>query len=183
MKQKFHLKGRYLVLNIGGADKNYFKGNFLYTRNWNREYMLKLAELLSGLDYHICLLGGSLEKEILPDFRELLERENVVDCVNRTSIHESIALIHGASASIGVDTGMQHVADALGVPTVSIFGPTNPRTHGAYSSKAAFVQAETRYDCQYCFDEERYYTCKDRKCMNTIKPDTVFHKVMEVLHE
>lgn len=181
IKQVFHLHGRYIVLNIGGADKNYFKGTFVFTRNWKREYMIRLADLLAGLDAQVCLLGGALEAELLPDFRNVLARENVVDCINKTSIHESIALINGAEISIGVDTGMQHIADALGIATVSIFGPTDPRTHGAYSEKASFVQSPEKLDCQYCFGEDRYYTCPDRKCMNLIMPEMVYQRVVDKL--
>lgn len=182
VEKKLGISGRKIILNIGGADKNYYKGTYVYTRNWKKEYMVKLADLLSNLDYEICLLGAKLEESLIPDYEDLLRKDNVINCVNKTTVTESMALIKGANVCIGVDTGMQHIADALGVPTVSIFGPTNPKTHGAYSDKAVFVQVPERLPCQYCFEKDIYYTCPDRRCLNEILPDQVFTSIKNVLN-
>lgn len=176
--------GKNVVVNIGGADKNYYKGNYVYTRNWNQDNMVKLVSMLAQLKgYNIILLGGKLEEELLPNYKKILTASNVYNFVNRTSISESIYILSKCICSIGVDTGMQHVADALGKPTISIFGPTNPDTHGAYSDKAAFIQCQPRVSCQYCFDTAIYYECPDRKCLNSISAEQVFCKVKELVDE
>lgn len=171
-----------IAVNIGGADKNYYKGQYVYTRPWEREKMKDLVRRLAELqEYDIYLLGGALEEHLLSDYQEILERDNVYNFVNRTTIGETIYLLSKCKLSIGVDTGMQHVADALGIPTVSIFGPTNPKTHGAYSDKAVFVQCNPCISCQYCFDTDKYYTCPDRKCLNQISTNAVYVEVLHVL--
>ncbi len=171
-----------IAVNIGGADKNYYKGQYVYTRDWGRERMRELVECLTELKgYDIYLLGGALEEGLLSDYQEILEKEHVYNFVNRTTIGETIYLLSKCELSIGVDTGMQHVADALGIPTVSVFGPTNPKTHGAYSNKAVFVQRHPCIFCQYCFDTDAYYTCPDRKCLNQISPKKVYGEVLKVL--
>ena len=76
---------------------------------------------------------------------------------------------------------MQHIADALGKRTVSIFGPTNPATHGAYSDKAVFVQCEDKLSCQHCFGTDIYYECPDRKCLNSISAEQVFQKARDLI--
>lgn len=176
--------GKNIVVNIGGADKNYYKGNYVYTRNWNQKNMVKLVSMLAQLKgYNIILLGGKLEEGLLPNYKEILKANNVYNFVNRTSISESIYILNKCICSIGVDTGMQHVADALGKPTISIFGPTNPATHGAYSDKAVFVQCQSKMSCQYCFDTAIYYECPDRKCLNSISAEQVFSKVRELINK
>jgi ADP-heptose:LPS heptosyltransferase len=176
--------GKNIVVNIGGADKNYYKGNYVYTRNWNQKNMVKLVSMLAQLkEYNILLLGGKLEEELLPNYREILKANNVYNFVNRTSISESIYILSKCICSIGVDTGMQHVADALGKSTISIFGPTNPVTHGAYSDKAIFVQCQSKMPCQYCFDTAVYYECPERKCLNSISAEQVFCKVEELINK
>lgn len=176
----FNFSHRRIALQIGGADKNYYKGNYVFTRNWKRSYMFQLAEKLSQLKgYDICLMGGKLEEKLIGDYRYIISKDNVINFVGRTNIGQSIALLSTCILSIGVDTGMQHAADALGIPTLSVFGPTNPHTHGAYSLKAHFI--ETKQPCQYCFGTDLYYTCANRKCMNDISPDQVFEKIEQIL--
>ena len=174
--------GSSIVVNIGGADKNYYKGKYVYTRNWCQQNMVKLVSMLAQLrEYHIILLGGKLEESLLPNYKEVLMADNVHNFVNRTSISESIYILSKCICSIGVDTGMQHIADALGKRTVSIFGPTNPATHGAYSDKAVFVQCEDKLSCQHCFGTDIYYECPDRKCLNSISAEQVFQKARDLI--
>ena len=176
------LRGKIIAVNIGGADKNYYKGDYVFTRNWNKDSMHELTEKLAELSgCHIFLLGGRLEEELVKDYEDIIARENVFNFVNRTTIGESIYLLSRSDVSVGVDTGMQHVADALGKPTVSVFGPTDPKTHGAYSDKAEFVQCMPKMSCQYCFEQDVYYTCPNRKCLNQISADDVLERVVKVL--
>ena len=175
--------GNNIAVNIGGADKNYFKGNYVYTRNWPSTFMCDLVNLLIKTGFHIYLLGGKLEESLLDLYDNILNHPRVHNFVNKTSVSESMLILKYSKLSVGVDTGMQHVADALSVPTLSIFGPTNPKTHGAFSSKATFVQLANKLKCQYCFDKEIYYTCNDRQCLNLITPHNVFECIVEKLSE
>lgn len=64
------------------------------------------------------------------------------------SIGEMIALLRRARLFVGGDTGPLHVAAALGVPTVAIFGPTNPARNGPYGADAIVLrdpESETSY--------------------------------------
>lgn len=171
-------------VNIGGGDKNFFKGQYVYTRNWGNNNMHRLLELLSDLsEYDIVLLGGPLEAGLVEDYGDILIKDNVFNFVNKTTIGETFYLLSRCKLSVGVDTGMQHAADALGVNTVSIFGPTNPLTHGAYSDKASFILSDPKVSCQYCFGRKTYYTCKSRDCLDNITPGKVFSRVKDVLTE
>jgi heptosyltransferase-1 len=56
------------------------------------------------------------------------------------SISELIALTRRASLFVGGDTGPLHLAAALGVPVVAIFGPTDPERNGPCSAKSIVVR-------------------------------------------
>ena len=77
------------------------------------------------------------------------------------------------------DTGMQHIADAVKTKTVSLFGPTNPLTHGAYSDKAVFIEADCKCEYKYCYGTNMYWQCKDRKCLNDISAEHVINKMLQ----
>jgi heptosyltransferase-1 len=59
------------------------------------------------------------------------------------SLAELIALTRRARLFIGGDTGPSHIAAALGIPVVAIFGPTDPERNGPYGSRTVVLRAQT----------------------------------------
>lgn len=171
-------------INIGNADYSYknrfLRVNKVYTRGWGIENVTRLINCFHDSNVNIILLGGPAEKRLLNYLYENLRASNrVINFVGKTSMSESIALLTFCDLVIGVDTGMQHVADALGIRTVSIFGPTNFKTHGAFSAKGKSV--ESTMPCQYCYGTKLYINCSDRKCLDNIQPEVVFEAVQQEL--
>ena len=67
------------------------------------------------------------------------------------------------------DTGPMHVASALGVPVVAVFGPTDPLVTGPLRKPAAVLQKDV--PCRPCL----YRSCPyDHRCMTRIDPEEVF---------
>lgn len=164
-------------LCIGDADFSYrnrwLRTGKVFTRGWGISNMLSLTRELLAKTYTVVLIGGKLEENLLENIpNEILENKNLINMVNKTNLQESMALVTLCDVAVGVDTGMMHIADALGVKTVSIFGPTNPKTHGAYSDQASFVEVDL--PCKYCYGTKNYVECKDRECLKCIN-------VMDVL--
>lgn len=169
---------------IGKADVSYrdkARKQSVYTRSWgsHENHILNMTELILYIlkeGWQAVLIGGKAEESI----RDLLP-ENIIgnsacfDYVGRTTLMESIALASVCDVVVGVDTGMQHISDAVGTKTVSLFGPTNPKTHGAYSDKAVFV--EENVACRYCYGTPSYVLCEDRQCMKHIMPKKVFEAI------
>lgn len=60
-----------------------------------------------------------------------------------TSIAEMVALLRRATLVVGGDTGPVHIAGALGVPTLGLYGPTQARRNGPYGSRATAIQSPT----------------------------------------
>jgi ADP-heptose:LPS heptosyltransferase len=58
-----------------------------------------------------------------------------------TSIPEMVAFLRRASLVVGGDTGPIHIAAALGVPTVGLYGPTSARRNGPYGPRTAAFQS------------------------------------------
>jgi ADP-heptose:LPS heptosyltransferase len=161
---------------IGNADytlKNKFlRYGYVYTRAWGIENITKLINLLDQAHYRVLLFGGNREKMLLNHIKKNISMsDRIIDFVGKTNIQESTALAKLCDCVVGVDTGMQHVAAAVGTQTVSIFGPTNPKTHGAYSNNSIFV--ETNQNCKYCYGTVRYINCKNRVCLDSIDVNTV----------
>ncbi len=84
-----------------------------------------LAEVANTLREPCLLLGGKDEIEAGKTFEAAVKGIPVHNWVGKTSLRESMALLSTLDVFVGSDTGLMHVAAALGVPTITIFGP-NP---------------------------------------------------------
>jgi heptosyltransferase III len=78
-------------------------------------------------------------------------KENTPEVVlaPETELNRMAALIEKCSIVIANDSGPMHIAAALGVPTIGIFGPTDPEGHGPYSSSGGYVQKKDLF-CIVC---------------------------------
>lgn len=170
-------------LCIGNADPSltnrWLRTGRVFPRAWGITRMHNLLELLVKDGNQIVLIGGPQEIPLLEELTEFLKLPQLINLVGKCSIKQSIAAIKRCTCSIGIDTGMQHIAGALSVPTISIFGPTNPENHGAFSTCSYFVEHDM--DCKYCYGTDNYIHCKHRRCLTEITPQQVMDTVYQVL--
>ena len=169
---------------IGNGDTSLYKGSLVYTRGWGINNIRSLIiDIKREGNYNIFLFGGIQEEKLLEHLKDILKDNNIYNFVGKTNIIQSATLAKLCKLVVGVDTGMQHVADAVGTKTLSIFGPTNYRTHGAYSNRAEFIECKPKLLCQYCFTNKNYYECQNRRCLYMIGVDDVFNKILEIMEE
>jgi heptosyltransferase-1 len=91
-------------------------------KRWPIERFTKLAEKISSrFGFQIVAAGSQGEREYI----EAIGR-GVINLAGQTSVRELVPLMKGASLVVSNDTGPGHIAAALGVSVVMIFGPTNP---------------------------------------------------------
>ena len=170
-------------LCIGNADPSltnrWLRTGRVFPRAWGITRMHNLLELLVKDGNQVLLIGGPQEIPLLEELTEFLKLPHVINLVGKCSIKQSIAAIKRCTCSIGIDTGMQHIAGALSVPTISIFGPTNPENHGAFSTCSYFVEHDV--DCKYCYGTDNYIYCRHRRCLTEITPQQVMDTVHQVL--
>ena len=91
----------------------------------------------------------------------------VASICGKTSVGELLETIRLSSLMICNDSGPMHIAAALGVPVVAMFGPTDPALTGPYCEKKSVFVPEIA--CNRCF--LRY--CKDSRCHASIDPEAV----------
>lgn len=98
-----------------------------------------------------------------------------VDLCGATSLNEAVALISMARVFVTNDSGLMHVASALGVPTVAVFGSTDPTATGPLGARARVVRNPV--PCAPCLERE----CrKDFACMLGISPQRVWDAMAEL---
>lgn len=124
----------------------------------------------------IVLLGGPGEQGICALLAEHMKRAPFNVC-GRTTLRQAMALIKRCRFFVTNDSGLMHVAAALDVPTIAIFGSTNHVATGPRNPKARIVRRNLH--CAPCLKRE----CPiNYDCMTGIEPEDVW-KEMEILKE
>jgi lipopolysaccharide heptosyltransferase I len=160
----------YVVLSLGARwrSKVYPAKNFL-------EAARLIRERFGGT---VFLVGTRSEAGAAGKVVEEGLGEGVVNLVGRTSLSEAVALFSRADFVLTGDTGLLHVADALGVPLVAVFGPTDPELTGPYFQRSR-VLVENICGAAPCMKRD----CEGECCraMKAVSPEAVFEKAVEVL--
>ncbi len=87
------------------------------------------------------------------------------------------SVMEGCRSFVGNDSGITHLAAALGLPTVAIFGPTDQRVWSPRGEKTFVVSSGVH--CSPC-PQERFVVCKDFECLRGIEMEEVFEVVKRI---
>jgi heptosyltransferase-2 len=123
--------------------------------------------LQSQSDADIILFGTAAETAVSNAISADLRRAPI-DLTGKTAIADLPALLSQCHLFIGNDSGAMHVAAAVGLPVVGVFGPTDPLGTAPVTPRCTIVQ-EKPY-CSPCF-LRRCPT--DHRCMTKVTPDMV----------
>jgi heptosyltransferase-2 len=135
---------------------------------WLPERFAKTANrLMAESDAEIILFGTANETAVSNAIISGMKRKPV-DLTGKTAIAELPALLSRCQLFIGNDSGAMHVASAVGVPVVAIFGPTDAFGTAPVTPKCTIVQ-EKPY-CSPCF-LRRCPT--DHRCMTSVTSESV----------
>jgi heptosyltransferase-2 len=139
----------------------------------------RFAEVAIGLstEYDIIIFGGVREKEIAKDIENYLIEmgvNNYQNLASITTINELISQIVNLDLFITGDSGPMHVAAALQIPTVAIFGPTNHHETSQWMNKKSIV-VKKNLECQPCM--KRACPLKHHNCMKLIESSEVLEAV------
>ncbi len=124
---------RLLALNPGAG---------VPAKRWTVGAYRRLGEALAArLGARPVLCWGPGEDDLARAIAEGMREAPVIPPA--TSIPEMVTLLRRATLVVGGDTGPIHIAAALGVPTVGLYGPTDARRNGPYGPRVATVQSAT----------------------------------------
>lgn len=108
-----------------------------------------------------CVWGNSQEHERAQAICRGLSHAEVLP---RMGMNELVHVINGVSVVVAVDTGLAHLSAALGVPTLSLYGPTDPARTGAQGVDQIYLQSDL--PCAPCFKK----TCQISDMSDPLDP-------------
>lgn len=151
-----------------------------FFKRWPVERFVELSKrLLDETDFHVVVLAGPQDN--FCEAFNTLPSERLHNLQGKTSLKESMSVLAHATCCIGNDSGMNHIAEAYGVPCLTLFGPTDPRFGFApHGSSSRFISKEMF--CKPCSTTGKTPCYRDRHyCMEEISVDEVIVNALEML--
>lgn len=136
---------------------------------WPTERYAALADrLISECGADVILFGSANEREVADRIAGAM-KQKAVNLAGQTAIVDLPALFAACGLFVGNDSGAMHVAAAVGLPVVAIFGPTDPNGTSPVTPRWTLVQQKV--ECSPCFLRH----CPiDHRCMTRVEVDAVF---------
>lgn len=171
-KTKNRKTSRLVGINPGASYGN--------AKRWYTDQFAKVALELSD-SFDIIIFGGNSEKDFANEIEYFLIKNKVSNYLNvagKTSISELSDLISDLDIFITGDSGPMHLAASLQVPTISIFGPTNPIETSQWKNVNSII-VKKDLDCQPCL--KRSCPLKHHNCMKLIEAQEVIESVSLII--
>jgi heptosyltransferase-2 len=150
------------------------------TKRW--PYYVDLAKRLAD-DFRIALVGSNADLETTGQIMDALPADRVINGVGVLSLLASAELIGRAQAIVTNDSAPQHLASAMGTPTLAIFGPTVPEFGFGPLAERNVVAGHAGLSCRPCHRHgPQRCPLGHWRCMRELTPDYISSLLTEVIN-
>jgi len=148
---------------------------FAAFKRWMPERYARLADrLVDERNADILITHGPSDRHLAEQVVGLMKQRGYFAPATR-SLQQLTHLLSRADLFVGSDTGPMHMASALGVPIVTLFGPKDAWQTGPYCSRSIVITGDV--DCRPCTKRR----CAGQRCMTAIGVDPVLEGALEAL--
>ncbi len=182
-------------LYIADADKTYIEGllkgslheNFSliavapgaanHIKRWKAEGFAQVCDrLLEKKKTTVIFVGDANDKLTTAKIKEHMKLK-ALDFCGQTTFGQLAYLLQKCAFVLVNDSAVMHLASYLDIPTVAIFGPTNPNKYGPWSSRSRIVRKDL-----FCSPCEKSGCAYHHECMQQIESQEILHAIKE-LHD
>lgn len=150
------------------------------TKRW--PFYVRLARKLSD-DFRIAVIGSNADKQIAEEIRSELPPGCMIDAVGVLPLLASAELIGRAQAIVTNDSAPQHLASAMGTPTLTIFGPTVPEFGFGPLAERHAVAGIEGLPCRPCHRHgPQRCPLGHWRCMRELSPEYVSSLLTDVIN-
>jgi heptosyltransferase-2 len=146
------------------------------SKRWPAGYYAEAARRLVAEGFVVWVLGGPGETALAA---EIAAGSGQVRDLTGADLRNAILALAAADVAVSNDSGLLHVAAALGTPSIGIFGPTSPWHWAPLNPLAAVIETNTMVECRPCHKP----TCRygHHRCMREIPPERVVAAALAAL--
>jgi ADP-heptose:LPS heptosyltransferase len=154
-----------IALHIGSGSKK---------KVWPPERFAHLTEkLVQKEGARIIVPIGPADEEPVRAYCTLVSSEAITPLPN-LPLTTLAAVLKRCSLYVGNDSGITHLAAAVGIPVIALFGPTDPKVWGPRGERVSIIYRES--ECSPCSREEMKQ-CVHRKCLEDITVEEVYDRI------
>jgi heptosyltransferase-1 len=177
-KLLFSQRNSFLNRSDGSLNVFVTLGSSWNSKNWFVEgYIEVIKQLLLNPTIKIALIGGNDQLEQATKIESHFQAPRIVNVVGKTSLDDLCSIISNSNAGFGPDSGPGHIASALGVPYVALFGPTDPNLVAPAGMEGLVVRSGV--GCSPCY--KRQCPGLGEVCMRQLSPHIISNKLLQSL--
>ncbi|MBT5230353.1 MAG: lipopolysaccharide heptosyltransferase I [Methylococcales bacterium] len=156
----------------------FFHATTWVTKHWPEMHWVSLAKIAVNAGFAVWLPWGNEEEKVRA---ERIAKASGAEVLPRLSLTEVAKTLAKAQGVIGVDTGLCHLAAALAVPSVTIYGATKPALTGTKGHGQLHLSAN--FHCSPCLKKQ----CTEPSnsvfpvCYETVSPEKVWESYCKVV--
>jgi len=158
-----------IIFSVIGASKP--------IKRWPVDRWVELCRAVEALGGSMVLVGHGEEEEAAAEKIVMgAKSKNIMNLVGRLSLIETAALASLCDAAVGGDTGFMHLANAMGLPAVGLFGPTLPGDVGLSGIEKVILTSCEKAGCER-------WDCPNQDCLGSIEAKQVIDSLKELLRD
>jgi len=164
-----NLPDQFVIISPGASKRR-------HTKTWQKEKFALLMLLLKE-NYKLSpiLVGGKNDLAYNSEIISILQKNyrekdiEVLDLTGKINLVALCSIMKRARLFVGIDSGIMHMASAIDIPVVGLFGPTDPFYVGPQNNRSIVVREESM-ECVPCYLRR----CKHIDCMAKLDVSKVF---------
>jgi heptosyltransferase-2 len=139
---------------------------------WPLDYFRVLAVRLADAGYSVWVLG-SREEIAAGEF--IADGSSAINLCGRTALEDVIDVLSVCEQAVSNDSGLMHIAAAVGIHVHGIYGSTSPKFTPPLTKRRDIHEIDL--DCRPCF--ERECPLGHLRCLRDLSPDRIFDKIVD----
>ncbi len=145
------------------------------TKRWPVGYFAELAQSFLEKDWQVWIFGSEKDAAIGNAIQLLVD--DCIDLTGQTNLEQAIDLLSLTDVVVSNDSGLMHVASAVGRPVVALYGSSDPNFTPPLSEQAKILSLGL--ECSPCF--QRQCPLEHLNCLKQMKPTQVIAAVLELV--
>ena len=146
-------------------------------KRWPSEHYAAVARQMLDQGWQVWLFGSAKDQAVAAEIQSLTQ-QRCQDLTGRTQLSEAIDLLASARAVVSNDSGLMHIAAALGRPLVAVYGSSSPDFTPPLTDKAHLLRLGLA--CSPCF--KRSCPLQHLDCLTKLVPEQVLAALSELTH-
>lgn len=148
------------------------------TKQWPGKYFAELATRFTQQGYKVYVFGSPKDESIGEEIVQA-SKGDAINLCGQTSLEEAVDLLSLMKVAITNDSGLMHIAAAVGRPVVAIYGAITPKYTPPLTDKAEIQYLDL--ECSPCWKKQCPYG--HYNCLNNIEVDKVYASAQKLLQE